>query len=271
MARHLLALIFAVVLVGDAHAQSTLTADLSARQLALAGSPGAVTLFGTIDAPGDVVVVVRGPESDAVVRRGPFGNFWLTAHSVAFGGVPGFYAAYASAPLDKAVPPDVQALHQIGLANLRFQVSSTGDDSTTVQQYRADLIAARQRAGLYIDTVGKVAFDGGRLFRATLTLPAAAPAGSYFIEVLLLRDKALVGGQTMSLTVTGGGSSALGGIGAWTLVLYGALAVLAAIVAGGVALRLYWRRPEVPAAAPEAPPLLEPHPRPRPAKRARRR
>jgi uncharacterized protein (TIGR02186 family) len=262
MTRTLLALAFVVALTFTVRAEPVLTADLSAHQIRLSsGTRGAVTLFGTVDAPGDIVVVVRGPDTDATVERGPFGNFWLTAHRITFGGAPGFYAVYASAPLDTIAPPDVQATHQIGLANLRFQPQSAGEDPALVQRYRAALITERERAGLYADSVGKVAFDGNRLFRATLALPADAPAGNYFIEVLLLRDKALVGGQTMTLAVAGSGSSVVfGGLADWALVLYGALAVLAVAVAGGVALRL--RRRRLPAAEPtEA----------RPAKRTRRR
>jgi uncharacterized protein (TIGR02186 family) len=250
MTRALLALTFvvAVTLAFTARAEPVLTADLSTHQIQLAaGTSNAVTLFGTVDAPGDIVVVVRGPDTDATVERGPFGNFWLTAHRITFGGVPGFYAVYASAPLDTIAPADVQATHQIGLANLRFQPRSAGEDPALVQRYRAALITERERAGLYADSVGKVAFDGNRLFRATLALPAEAPAGNYFIEVLLLRDKALVGGQTMTLAVAGSGSSVVfGGVADWALVLYGALAVLAIAVAGGVASRL--RRRRLPAA-----------------------
>ncbi|MDE2166070.1 MAG: TIGR02186 family protein [Alphaproteobacteria bacterium] len=269
MTRVLLVFVLAVGLAPAARAQPALTADLSAHRITLSSeSPTTVTLFGTVDAPGDIVVVVRGPEADAIVRHGPLGNFWLTAHSVAFGGVPGFYAVYASAPLDAIVPRDVRALHQIGLDNLRFELQSGGEDPAVAQQYRADLVAERERAGLYAAAVGKVTFVGGRLFRTTLELPGDAPAGNYFIEVLLLHDKKLIGGQTMSLAVSGGTSIAVGAIAGWTLALYGALAALAVAVTGGLALRLRRRRvPEV-AAAPDKP--LRPASPPS-AKRARRR
>lgn len=268
MRRALVACALALVLAPVARAQPTLTADLSAHQIALSpGSPGAVTLFGTASAPGDIVVVMRGPEADAVVRRGPFDNFWLTAHSVAFGGVPGFYAVYASAPLDAIVSAEVQALHQIGLANLRFALQSTGEDPAVARQYRADLIAAREHAGLYIDAIGKVAVGGGGLFRATLALPADAPAGSYFVEVLLLRGKALVAGQTMSLAVSAVSANGTFGAADWRLLLYGGLAVLAVVVAGSLALRLRRRR----AAAAMRQRQPQPEDRTQPAKERRRR
>ncbi|MDE2227541.1 MAG: TIGR02186 family protein [Alphaproteobacteria bacterium] len=222
----------------------TLAADLSAHQITLAaGAAGAVTLFGTIDAPGDIVVVVRGPEADATVSRGPFGNFWLTAHRIVFAGVPDYYAVYASAPLDAIVPPAIQAQHQIGLANLGFQLQSVEQPPALVEESRAALIAERKRAGVYVDAVGKVQFVGDHLFRATLGLPADARAGAYFVEVLLLRDKVLVGGQTMSLTVatTVAKTKLVDSAGGGALPI-AAFAAVAAIAAAGAALWLRRRR-----------------------------
>jgi uncharacterized protein (TIGR02186 family) len=247
--RALFALALAFYLAPTARAEPTLTADLSAHQMTIApGSAGTVTLFGTTDAPGDIVVIVRGPEAEAVVRRGPFDNFWLTAHRVAFAGVPGFYAVYASAQLDTIVSPTVQALHQIGLANLRFQLQSTEQDPTLVQESRAALIAERERAGVYVGAVGKVSFDGNRLFHAALALPSRAPAGTYFIEVLQLQGKALVGGQTMSLVVaTPAADTVLTGFAGWSALLFAAFVALVAIVAAGAVLR--WRRRQRPVVA----------------------
>ncbi|MGH6969609.1 MAG: TIGR02186 family protein, partial [Stellaceae bacterium] len=84
--RVLAALAVVVGLVPAARAEPSLSADLSAHQITLGADVAgrSVTLFGTIDAPGDIVVVVRGPEAEAVVRRGPFGDFWLTAHRITF-------------------------------------------------------------------------------------------------------------------------------------------------------------------------------------------
>src|SRR5215472_4329073 len=199
--RVLAALTVVVGLVPASRAEPSLSADLSAHQVTLGADAGgrAVTLFGTVDAPGDIVVVVRGPDAEAVVQRGPFGDFWLTAHRIAFAGVPDYYAVYASGPLDAIVPPEIQALHQIGLANLRFQVQSPPPDPTLVEASRLALIAQRQTAGVYANTVGKVGFVNDHLFRATLVFPLDAPAGTYFVEALLFRDKVLAGGQSMSL------------------------------------------------------------------------
>lgn len=230
--RVLAALAVVASLVPAAQAEPSLSADLSAHQITLGAAAAArsVTVFGTVDAPGDIVVVVRGPDADAVVRRGPFGDFWLTADRVAFVGVPDYYAVYASAPLDAIVPPEIQTLHQIGLANLRFQVQPPPPDTTVIDAARLALIAQRQTAGVYGSTVGKVGFVNGHLFRATLVFPANAPPGAYFVEALLFRDKALAGGQTMSLTVTQ--AATVADPGGSNPLLYVGLGALAATIAG---------------------------------------
>ncbi len=238
---------FAVLvgLVPTAWAESSLSADLSAHYVTLGADAAsrAVTLFGTIDAPGDIVIVVRGPDAEAVVRRGPFGDFWLTADRIAFAGVPDYYAAYASAPLDTIVPPEIRALHQIGLANLHFQLQPPPPDATLIEAARVALIAQRQTAGVYASTIGKVGFVNPHLFRATLAFPTDAPAGTYFIEALLFRDKALAGGQTMSLLVVPPGGETVADPPGPSPLLYAGLGILAAtIAASGVVVTVARRR-----------------------------
>jgi len=247
MRRALAALAVVVGLVPAARAEPSLSADLSAHYVTVgADAPGrAVTLFGTVDAPGDIVIVVRGPDAEAVVRRGPFGDFWLTADRIAFAGVPDYYAAYASAPLDTIVPPEIQALHQIGLANLHFQVQPPPPDPTLIEAARLALIAQRQTEGVYASTIGKVGFVNPHLFRATLAFPADAPTGTYFIEALLFRDKALAGGQTMSLLVVSPRSGTITDPPGPSPLFYAGLGmgVLAATVAaGGVVVTVTRRR-----------------------------
>ena len=242
------ALAVVVGLVPAARAEPSLSADLSAHQITLGADAAGrtVTLFGTVDAPGDIVVVVRGPDAAAVVRRGPFGDFWLTADRIAFAGVPDYYAVYASAPLDTIVSPEIQALHQIGLANLHFQVQPPPPDPTLIEAARLALIAQRQTAGVYAGTVGKVGFVNPRLFRATLAFPANAPAGTYFVEALLFRDKALAGGQTMSLLVAPPGGGTVADPPGPSPLLYAGLGALAVTIAASGVMVTVARRRRVP-------------------------
>lgn len=235
----ILAFLASLLSAAAARAEQPLLADLSEHLVAITtGFTGAsVVLFGATDGPGDVVIVVRGPERDVVVRRkSRIAGLWVNTRQFAFTGVPTYYAVFSSAPLNDIVPQAVQSLHQIGLANLRLQPKSAAADPDTVADFRAALLDDQQRAGVYGDNVGKISFLGDRLFRTTLDFPANLPTGTYFIEVLLIRDQAVVSGQTTPLVVSQIGVDAEVGEFAdrWSL-LYGIIAVVVAALAGYLA------------------------------------
>jgi uncharacterized protein (TIGR02186 family) len=221
-----------------AAAAEPLIADLTPRLIKITtGFTGTeVVLFGATEGSGDVIAVMRGPERDAVVRRkSRVAGIWINTADVTFTAVPSYYAVLSSRPLDEIAPPAMQALHEIGLANLRLGV--TGKHSPEeVAAFRAALIRERQRQGLYADGVGRISFLGERLFRATLVLPAAVPTGDYRIEIFLVRDKAVVSGQTASLRVEQAGLDAeINEFAARWALLYGIIAVIGAGVAGWLA------------------------------------
>ena len=76
-----------------------LVADLTNHLIAITtGFTGAsVVLFGAIDGPGDVVVVVRGPDREMTVRRKRrIAGIWVNSQEVIFANVPSFYFVGAS-------------------------------------------------------------------------------------------------------------------------------------------------------------------------------
>lgn len=98
--------------------EQPLVADLSKHLVAITtGFAGTdVLLFGATDGPGDVVLVVRGPEQDVVVRRKDkvAGLVWANVESVTFEGVPSFYKVAASRPLEEFMAPELRERHRIG-------------------------------------------------------------------------------------------------------------------------------------------------------------
>jgi len=70
-----------------------LVADLTNHLIAITtGFTGAaVVLFGAIDGPGDIAVVIRGPDRDVTVRRKTrVAGIWVNSEEVNFGNVPSF-------------------------------------------------------------------------------------------------------------------------------------------------------------------------------------
>jgi uncharacterized protein (TIGR02186 family) len=182
-----------------------LLADISPHRIAITaefkGAP--VLVYGVIDEPGDVIVVVRGPTDSVTVRRkGRFAGIWLNRESVRFADVPAYYAVSASRPLAEVLGDSVRRQQQIGIDTL--EIATAEDDIPDLDAFRAALVQRRQDAGLYSREPGRVRFLGARpqLFKATFFFPASISAGSYRIDILLVRDGAIVKAQTMSLSLS---------------------------------------------------------------------
>ena len=213
-------------------------ADLSSHLIAITGgfSGTSVVLFGATDGPGDIIAVVRGPEREMTVwRKGKVAGVWVNAESMTFTNVPSFYAVAASRPLNDILSPAAAALYKIGTNNLKFETRSYEDPERT-RLYADALIEVRKRAGVFSPSHEKISFLGDRLFRTTFFFPANVPTGTYLVEVFLVRDKDVVGGQTTPLVVSKVGvDAAVFDFARRDAVAYGAIAVMMAVMAGWLA------------------------------------
>jgi uncharacterized protein (TIGR02186 family) len=188
---------------GPARAQA-LVADLTNHLVAITtGFTGtSVVLFGATDGNGDVIVVVRGPERDITVRRkSKVAEVWVNTRQVTFQSVPSYYSIASSKPIDDIAPLAMRQLHQIGLDNLRLTTETPLSPQETTE-FRTALLRNEARAGLYPPGFGQVSFLGDRLFRTDIRFPANVPTGTYLVQVFLVRDKAVVSGQTTPLVVS---------------------------------------------------------------------
>jgi uncharacterized protein (TIGR02186 family) len=230
-----------LALVGVTPAPATasgVVADLSSHSIAITtGFTGAsVVLFGATDGPGDVIAVVRGPDRDATVwRKGKIAGIWANAESITFTNIPSFYAVAASKPLAELLSPSAAALYKIGTDNIKFETAAPADPDR-VKLFANALIDVRKRAGVFSPSHEKIAFLGEKLFRTTFYFPTNIPTGTYLVEVLLVRDKDVVGGQTTPLIVSKVGvDAAVFDFARSNSLAYGAIAVMMAVMAGWIA------------------------------------
>lgn len=213
-------------------------ADLSDHLIAITtGFAGTeVLLFGAVQEPGsEIVVVIRGPVRDAVVRRkSRVGPIWINTSAMGFRAVPSFYAVAASAPLAELGASDVLARHELGVENLRLEpLDAAAYDAETIAAFRAALIRNKQRAGLFPEAVGTVSFLGGTLFRTRLYFPANVPPGLYQVQVLELMDGYVTGAQASALEISKIGLEAdLYDFANQQPALYGLVTILLALFAG---------------------------------------
>jgi len=222
-----------------------LVADLSSHLVAITtGFTGTdVLLFGATDGPGDIVVVVRGPQKDIDVRRKErFGPIWVNATSVSLKDVPSYYRVASTRPLAEFAPDELQERYQLGLQNLRFNIPSTNLPPEEAGAFRTALVRLKTENGLYNEEVGSVNMMSSRLFRTELHFPSNVPTGTYLVEVYLFRDKAVTSAEIVPFTVSKIGVGAdvydfAMNYGA----IYGILSVMLAVAAGYAASAAFRR------------------------------
>jgi uncharacterized protein (TIGR02186 family) len=219
-------------LPGAARAQA-LVADLTNHLIAITtGFTGTeVVLFGAIEGDGDVVVVVRGPETAVEVRRKErTAGIWLNRSDMTFADVPSFYTVASTRPLEQLARPEVLVRNRIGLDHLGLEAI---DPSPEFEEFRKALIRNKQREGLWPVQTGTVTFVGSRLFRTTVSFPANVPTGSYQVSVFLIRNGQVQGAQTTPLLVSQLGLSAdIVDFAYRRAAIYGVIAVIVAALAG---------------------------------------
>jgi len=226
-----------MVLATPACAQP-LVADLTTHLIAITtGFTGAsVVLFGAIETPGDVAVVVRGPGRAVTVRRkSRVAGIWVNSEEVTFANVPSFYFVAASRPLEEIVSPATATFYHLGVPNLEIKPEGTTTPDIA-DEFATALARRQQQARLFPNSSRKVSFIGERLFRTTIEFPSNVPTGTYLVQVFLIRDKDVVSGQTTPLVVSKVGLDAdVFGLAGRQPALYGAIAVLTAMMAGWLA------------------------------------
>jgi uncharacterized protein (TIGR02186 family) len=227
---------------GDARAQGNvpLVADLSSHLVAITtGFSGTdVLLFGATDGPGDIAVVVRGPEQAEVIRRkGRRGPIWVNTEEVAFHEAPSYYRVASSRPLAEFAPQTLLSRYQIGIDNIRMNtVADTSLEPEEVTDFRKAFVRLKTEANLYDQGLGAINFMSNRLFRTELHFPSNVPTGTYLVEVYLFRDGEVTSAEIVPRTIAQIGTSADIFDFAHNLApLYGIFAILLAASAGWAA------------------------------------
>lgn len=204
-----------IVAPSTALAQQALVADLDTHQIAIRSTftGTELLLFGAIEAPageslsdknrGDVVLVIRGPDSNVTVRKKDrLGPIWANKDAVTFSKVPGFYAMLSTRPVHEIAPPSLQRRHDLGIETI-LEKAIVRDSQTdlSADDFRAALMRTREADRLYQEDNDGFLFISGKLFRARVALPANVPVGTYQVEAYLIRDGHVAGAQFSPLFV----------------------------------------------------------------------
>ncbi len=231
--------VFTVLLHAPPLRAAPIVVDLSEHlvRITTAFAGAELLLFGAVEEPGDVVVIVQGPTRPVTMhRKSKFLGIWVNTANMTFEEVPGFYAISSTRPLGEIAAPTVLARNEMGVENLRLELPRAKASPNVAQDWRDALIRNKRRSGLYSTEIGRVEFLGNRLFRTDLRLPANVPTGAYEAKVYYLVDGQVVSAQTTPLFVNKVGVEAVIFDFAYEQsALYGVIAILIALMAGWLA------------------------------------
>ncbi len=234
----LLTLAVFIGLVRDVQA-SEITIDLADPVVQItAGFSGTdLLLFGVAPGEGDIVVVVRGPIQNQVVRKKErVLGVWVNNDEITLEDVPAFYAMASNRPLSDFLPGGIANIHQIGLENLQFHPAAKSQSTDDWDHFRHALLRNKQRQGLYTWDPLPLIFKSNRLFRTQIRFPANVSVGTFGIETYLIRKGELVDSHTTLLNVRKFGLEAsVYDFAHRQSFAYGILAVVIACVAGWAA------------------------------------
>ncbi len=199
-------------------------------------------LFGTIrsDASfegkeeGDIIVVVRGPQRDIIVRKKErVAGIWANTQSVELRKVPGFYASASNRAVEKITTSSTLDRLRIGPNRLVF---FSEDSKSKTRDFREAVIRQQSSSELYTSAQNTVLFLGPSLFRTTIHFPANVPVGNYTAEFYLFRDKELISAQSSPLFIKKFGLGRRIFDFAQTYpALHGFAAIIIALIAGWIA------------------------------------
>jgi len=226
---------------------SGLVTDLSNKRIEIRYSfDGAeLILFGAVGSSAvdpvndafDVVVVVRGPEAAAVVRRkDKVGGIWLNNAELVFPAAPGYYAVAASRALADIAQPTVFASYGIGFDNLPLIARSELGLLKPDAEFRTALYRLRESENLYRQELDSVSLVAEGLFRTDVYLPANVPVGEFLVETFVFQEGSLKARNRIRLHVDKEGfERAAYDFAHQFPLLYGLTAVLVALGAGWLA------------------------------------
>jgi uncharacterized protein (TIGR02186 family) len=193
-----------------------------------------ILMFGMFDPPGEVVVVVVGPEArETVLRKQRVLGLWLNTGRQTFSDVPAYYAIAASQPLQRLLARGAGG-EILSLEDRMSIIKPVGSrDPAELAKFRSGLVEVKRQEGLYPAAIGQVTVQAGRLFRVDLPFPSRLPEGVYEVKAYLLREGKIVAAVSRPLPVGKVGFSAqLAGWASHEGALYGVGAIVMALFVG---------------------------------------
>ncbi|HEY1746466.1 MAG TPA: TIGR02186 family protein [Xanthobacteraceae bacterium] len=162
-----------------------------------------LVLFGSVErdaaaaaraAPYDIVATITGPRESLRTRlKERMLGIWVNTASRTFIDAPSYLAVLASKPLDVIASRETLKRLQLGIANTPLPELVNNDiGEVSNDPFRAALVRLMRDRTFYSEKPNAVTFLTPTLFRASLSLPAGVPIGSYGVDVKLFSEGAFI-------------------------------------------------------------------------------
>jgi len=176
------------------NSNAELTLDVSEPTLEITtGFTGdTLTIFGTVEPKGDIVIVVKGPQKETTIRRKiDVLGLWINAESVTFKSVPEYYNVASSRPMVDIASPEIRQQYRLGINSLTFN-SVKEHNINKKDRFQEALIQNKQLTNLYSLTPDAIDFLNESLFKTRIYMPSSVPIGTYEIDAYLFKDGQLI-------------------------------------------------------------------------------
>jgi uncharacterized protein (TIGR02186 family) len=233
-------IVSALTILAMAFAQQALAlpilADISSHRVEIhsAFTGTQLLVFGARNDPGDVVVIIRGPQQDFILRKkGRVAGIWINREQHRLSAMPEFYRIASSKELS-----EVRQFQLFDALEVLPAVPSAEGDLTPLSALREMLASKR----FYPRETTGIEFMGPTLFKAVFNFPDDMPRGIYTAEAYLFTDGALSGMHVIPVEVYKIGTDAfIYDAAQHHSLLYGILAVTIALIIGSGASWLFRR------------------------------
>lgn len=221
---------------------SPLVADLSNYRIAIdAGFNGTrMFLFGVRNDNGDIVVVVRGPKKNYMVRKKEnYAGVWINHDRMKFYDIPDFYAIASSKPLAEIDKNGLFARLGIGEDNL-LNSPLAASPTEKVDEFATAFLNHQHLNLRYSINPDNIGFMSETLFKTVIEFSDNIPPGEYSAEIYLISDGEVIGMQSTPISVVKSGLDAfIYNYAHNSPALYGLSAIILALCAGWLTGRLF--------------------------------
>lgn len=223
----------------------SLLVDMSIHQIEIDSvfSGTSLLLFGATDRPGNIIIILRGPDTAVKVRRKRReAGIWINSRSIEFDKVPQFYSIASSSMGEVLLKESQLKYYQVGTENIYLKTQNPKKSIADVQAFSSALLRVKTNQKLYPTVPGRVSFIDTNLFRASIDIPSNIPVGDFSIVVLLVANGEVVSEKRLPLSIKKSGLSAeISTFAHINSEIYALIALITALLAGWVG-NLFFRK-----------------------------